>query len=168
VHAPSSTSDERIEALRTKAELLHRDRRFAEEAEAWSEICQIQPDNALWLHNLALALLHCDRLDECLPLFVRLLQEAPTLSRVHNIFAMAALRLGVPPKFLISHFIQALELSQDDDEFYRHLINSCNSIVYGFDDQTESEAVLDLLGDRVVGLIEERSEPKYRYRTETT
>ena len=76
---------------------------------------------------------------------------------------MAALRLGVPPKFVAPHFIQALEFSEDADEFYRHLLNACNSVVYGFDDPTEADAALDVLADCVLRLIEQRSEPEYRH-----
>ena len=163
MRAPGSTGDGRIEALHAKAARLHKERRFADEATVWREICEIEPNSPFWLHNLALALLHSDQFDECLPLFASLLKEAPTLSRVHNNFAMAALRLGVPPKFVVPHFIQALAFSEDADEFYRHLLNACNSVVYGFDDPTEADAVLDVLADCVLRLIEQRSEPEYRH-----
>ncbi len=157
-----STGHKRIEVLLRQAAQLYRDNRFKDTVEIWKEICEIEPDNPYWLHNLALALLYSERLDECLPLFAHLLQIAPELSRVHNNFAMAALRLGVSFSGVAHFFIQALMLSKDEGEFYRHLMNSVNSIVYGFEDRTEAEAALDRLTECVVQFLEHNSEAEYR------
>jgi len=64
VRAPGSTGDGRIEALHAKAARLHKERRFADEATVWREICEIEPNSPFWLHNLALALLHSDQFDD--------------------------------------------------------------------------------------------------------
>jgi tetratricopeptide (TPR) repeat protein len=149
---------EELEKLIEEADECYRRQQFPRELELRLMICQIEPENPYYRHNLALALTNNGRYAEALDIFNALAENYPKLSRVHNNRAALLLRLGVDLQYLTPAYILALVNSEDSEDFFRHFINLCGSVAYGLDRNT-SEA-FDIIEEITTKAIEENFPPE--------
>lgn len=127
------TEDE-LQELFDEAKNCYENQEYEREVKLWKKISEIQPDNPLWKHNVAFALMNTGRLVEAFELFNFLAENHPELSRVHNNRALLLLRLGVDWQHLVRVLMEALVTSWDFEEFMRHFINLCCAAAFGFDE----------------------------------
>lgn len=148
-------TDEELKRLGEEAIACHERKQFDRELELWIKISAAQPDMPLWRHNVALALMNCNRLPEAFEAFNKLINSNPDLSRVHNNFAVLLIRMGVDAQHLVPAFVKALETSRDIGEFTRHFYNICVSVSFGLED--DASDVLDTLESTYPELLEKIS-----------
>jgi hypothetical protein len=127
-------TDDKLQKLIDEAQSCYQSKDYERELELWKIISEIEPENALWMHNIAFASMNTVRLIEAFELLNFLAENHPQLSRVHNNRAILLMRLGMDLQYLIPLFMQALATSRDLGEFMRHFINLCGMAAFGFDD----------------------------------
>jgi len=150
--------DKELEALIEEADECHRAKNYARELELRRRICEREPNNPFYEHNLALALMNNERFTEALDLFDRLAAQYPQLSRVHNNRAVLLLRMGFDLPYLVPAFLQALGTSADVPEFLIHFMNICGAIAYGLDEGAIE--ALDILDEGFPEVLEKVSPPE--------
>ena len=151
-------SNKTLETLINEADERHRERDYARELALRQQICEVEPENPYYRHNLALALMNSERLLQALDIFNALVEEYPQLSRAHNNRAVLLLRMGFDPPFLVPTLLQALGTSADVQEFVTHFMNVCGAIAYGLDEGANE--ALDMLEEAFPDVLKRVSPPE--------
>lgn len=152
-------ANKRLETLFNEADKCHREKDYARELGLRQQICELEPENPYYRHNLALALMNNDRFVGALEIFDTLVEEYPQLSRAHNNRAVLLLRIGVDLPYLVPAFLQALGTSTDVPEFCTHFMNICGAIAYGLDEGANE--ALDILEEAFPEVLEKVSPPEF-------
>jgi len=158
-------SEKEIDKLFSGAKHFHRNQEYERELEVWRKVCRIKPANPFFKHNVALALMNSGKYDEAIELFDYLAKKYPGLSRVHNNRANLLMRMGVELQYLTPLFMQALNTSEDVNEFTIHFHNVCGSIVYGVDEG--GDEALDTIEEMLPDLLDNISPPDLRQRNKS-
>ena len=147
-----------LQKLIDDAKECYESKKYEQELELWESISDMEPDNPLWKHNIAFALMNTGRLIEALELFNFLAENHPYLSRVHNNRAILLMRLGMDLKYLIPVFGQALAASRDLEDFMRSFINLCATAAFGLDER--GNEALDQIKKVSFGILKKGSPPE--------
>ncbi|ASJ52462.1 hypothetical protein BP422_02225 [Brevibacillus formosus] len=147
-------NDEKYDQLIQEAQESHFSENYQRELDIWMELKASDPDNPAILHNVALALMNLNRYEEALDIFNFLVLMHPYLSRAHNNRAVLLMKMGVEWEELLPDFLNALAFSEDAGGFWRHFVNICTTLTFGFED--DSEEIFDRFEQTTYGVIKER------------
>lgn len=156
--------DEKYDQLAQEAQECFYSRNYERELEIWLEIETSDSANPALSHNIALALMNLNRFDEALAIFDYLVEVHPYLSRAHNNRAILLMKMGIEWAELLPDFMNALIFSEDLEGFWRHFVNICNTLSYGFEDFSEDifkefeQDVYKIINDLFEGGLDEKTE----------